>query len=344
MLSRHADACYWIGRYVERAEAIARMIDVHYHGALETYLPKTDSTPEGEEAAPMGWQSILAISGHGYRFRELYETDNDRDVINFFVFDPRNPDSISTVWRAARENARSIRELISSEMWQAVNVFYLELRNWNVDRVMQGSPHEFFTLVKNASHLFQGILNRTMIMGETREWLDTGRFLERSWQTARLLDVKYHDLLPSVTVARPDDDRLDSERGVDPDPFGVGGPLDIHGWISVLKSVSAFEMFLKVHRDGIRPASVVEFLVLNPQFPASVRHGVGRVESCLRRISGTVGDSPVSEPERLVGRLRADLTYTRPEEIIKDGLHAFLDNVQGRCNAIGNAISQTYLS
>lgn len=344
MLSRHADACYWIGRYVERAEATARMIDVHYHGALETYLPKTvDARGDTDDAAPLGWQSILAISSHGDSFRELYDSDSDRDVIEFFVFDPRNSDSIAMVWQAVRENSRYIRELISSEMWQAANMFYLELHKWNAERVTQGSPHEFFQLVKNASHLFQGILNRTMIMGETREWLDTGRFLERAWQTGRLLDVKYHDLLPADPSVLSSNDRQDPERGVDPDPFGVGGPLDTHGWLSVLKSVSAFEMFLKVHRDGIRPASVVEFLVLNPQFPASVRHCVGRVEGCLRRISGTVGDTPVTEPERLVGRLRADLTYTRPEEIIAGGLHSFLENVQQRCNAIGNAITETYL-
>ena len=138
-------------------------------------------------------------------------------------------------------------------------------------------------------------------------------------------------------------DRPDATPGIDVDPFGVGGPLDIHGWTSVLKSVSAFEMFLKTHRDGIRPASVVDFLVLNSHFPASVRHGIGRVESCLRRISGTVGDGPVTEPERLIGRLRADLTYSRPEEIIAGGLHAFLENVQYRCDAIGNAINKAYL-
>ena len=344
MLSRHAEACFWIGRDVERAEAIARMVDVHYHRALETFLPKTvEPRGDTEEAPPLAWQSILAISGSSKRYNELYETENDRDVLNFFIFDYRNPYSIVSAWCGARENARSIRELISSEMWQSVNIFYLELRNWDVDRVMRGSPHEFFQIVKNASHLFQGILNRTMIMGETREWLDTGRFLERACQTARLLDVKYHDLLPAGALPTPGEDRPDADRSIEPDPFGVGGPLDIHGWSSVLKSVSAFEMFLKTHRDGIRPASVVDFLVLNAYFPASVRHCIGRVESCLRRISGSIADGPVTEPERLVGRLRADLTYSQPGEIIAAGLHGFLQNVQLRCDSIGVSINQTYL-
>ena len=124
----------------------------------------------------------------------------------------------------------------------------------------------------------------------------------------------------------------------------MGGALDMHGWIAVLKSVSAFEMFRKTHQDGITPAHVVDFLVLNPRFPASVRHGIGRVEGCLRRISGNQGEEPSTEPERLLGRLRADLTYSQPKEIIRDGLHEFLEDVQTRCAAIGNAITRTYLS
>lgn len=326
MLSRDADSCFWIGRYVERAEATARMVDVHYHAALETALPAGST--------PMHWQSILTISGSDDDYNARYATENDHDVLHFFAFDSENPNSILSVWRSARENARAIREQIASEMWESLNTSYLRLREWDVDRALAGSPHEFFQAVKNASHLFQGILNRTMMMGETRDWLDAGRFLERAGQTARLLDVKYHDLLPGGN----------GNGGGHTDPFGVGGPLDTHGWIAVLKSVSAFEMYRKTCQQGIRPAQVVGFLVLNPQFPASVRHCIGRVEGCLRRVSGNQSDQPSTEPERLLGRLRADLTYTRPEEIILNGLHEFLESVQQRCDAVGNAITRTYLS
>lgn len=329
MLSRDADSCFWIGRYVERAEATARMVDVHYHAALEAPLPGIPTA--GIDGSVGQWTSLLSISGSADAFQERYADENDRNVLHFFAFDPENPNSILSVWKNARENARSIREQLASEMWESLNVTYLELLEWNVERVLSGSPHEFFERVKNASHLFQGILNRTMLMGETRDWLDTGRFLERAGQTARLLDVKYHDLLPGTTQGNSE-------------VYGVGGPLDTHGWIAVLKSVSAFEMYRKTHRGGITPANVVGFLILNPQFPASVRHGIGRVEGCLRRISGNQRDEPGTEPERLTGRLRADLTYTRPEEIIADGLHEFLDGVQGRCAGIGDAIRRTYLS
>jgi uncharacterized alpha-E superfamily protein len=326
MLSRDADACYWIGRYVERAEATARMVDVHYHAALES----TDAAD-----IPMRWQSILAISDGAEGYYERYSGELDRDVLHYFGFDRENPNSILRIWTNARENARSIREQISSEMWESLNVAYLNLRSWNVDRVLETGPHAFFQDVKDASHLFQGILNRTMMMGEARDWLDTGRFLERAGQTARLLDVKYHDLLPAGTI------RTD---GFAPDPYAVGGVLDTHGWIAVLKSVSAFEMYRKTHRDGIRPASVVGFLVTNAQFPSSVRHGIDRVDRALRRISGNSSGAPSNAPERLAGRLLADLTYTQSHEIISEGLHEFLQGVQGRCDALGNAIMQTYLS
>jgi uncharacterized alpha-E superfamily protein len=341
MLSRDADSCYWIGRYVERAEAMARMVDVHFHAGLETVLPIADNEIEAGTST-LRWQSLLTISGSGDAYRRRYEAETDRDVLYFFAFDLEHPNSILSTWKRARENARSIREQISSEMWETLNVSYLQLREWDVDRVMAGTPHTFFQMVKDASHLFQGILNRTMMMGETRDWLDTGRFLERAGQTARLLDVKYHDLLPTYNgVGGAHGGHVGANGG---HGGSNGDEMDMHGWIAVLKSVSAFEMYRKTHQDGITPAHVVDFLVLNTHFPASVRHGIGRVEGCLRRISGNHSEEPSTEPERLVGRLRADLTYSRPEEIIRDGLHKFLDGVQRRCGDIGNAIMRAYLS
>jgi len=330
MLSRDADACFWIGRYVERAEATARMVDVHYHATLESGLSDTAGSD-----SPTPWDSLLAISHSTEEFYSKHKLMNDSQLIYFFAFDTENPNSIISSWSRARENSRSIREQIASEMWETLNIFYLQLREWDVERVLSEGPHAFFQRVENASHLFQGILNRTLMMGETRDWLDVGRFLERGDQTARLLDVKYHDLLPAYREGEAES----------MEPLGVGSTLDMHGWIAVLKSVSAFEMYRKTYRGGILPASVVDFLVLNSQFPASVRHCVGRVEGCLKRISGNASGSISStEPERVVGRLLADLTYSRPDEIILEGLHEFLEGVQIRCAEVGTAITRAYLS
>lgn len=321
MLSRDADSCFWIGRYVERAEATARMVDVHYHSSLDA------------GRTVMHWNSLLMITGDSERYLSRYRAENDRDALYFFALDSENPDSILRLWTAARENARTIREQISSEMWEALNVGYLALREPGRRQELEEAPHAFFQSVKNQSHLFQGILNRTLIMGEARDWLDAGRFLERASQTARILDVKYHDLLPAAAGQTQSQDAL-----------GVGSLLDTHGWMAVLRSVSAFEMFRKTHRDGILPANVVDFLVLNPSFPASVRHGVARVEGCLRRISGNRSDQPATEPERLAGRLRADLTFIRADEILARGLHQFLEDGLERLDALGGAIARTYLA
>jgi uncharacterized alpha-E superfamily protein len=180
------------------------------------------------------------------------------------------------------------------------------------------------------------------MMGETRDFHDTGRFLERADQTARILDVKYHDLLPRFS--NPEVGAKVGEVYTHPDPISVGGPVDVHGWVAVLKSVGAFEAFSKTYHKGVTPSRVANFLVLNPQFPASVRHSIGRIDGCLRRISGNRDLAPKNDAERAVGRLYNELNYMRAEDIIAGGLHEFLEDVQERCSEIGTAIFETYLS
>jgi uncharacterized alpha-E superfamily protein len=348
MLSREADACYWIGRSVERAEATARMVDVHYHAALETFIPLAlgDSHEEGqdsisEDVSPIQWQAILAISGNLVGYEARYGVKTDRDVLYYFGFDPENSNSILSVWKAARENARSIRDQISSEMWESLNSSFLKLREWNVDRVLSGSPHEYFQTVRDYSHLFQGILNRTLMMGEARDWIDTGRFLERADQTTRLLNVTSYDSLTEEPKWETSEEQQ-ADAVVESEQQDSLGPLNIHAWIAVLKSACAFEMYRKTYRDGIRPVNIVDFLVLNQKFPASVRHSLERVGGCLSRISGSVDAS--TEPERLLGRLRADLLYMRAPEVLSRGLHECLNDIQNRCVLVGNSVTRTYLS
>ena len=329
MLSRHADCAYWLGRYMERAEATARMIDVHYHFGLE-------SRYVGEV---LRWSSILAISGNEDEFHESYEHLNEKNILYFFAFDPKNASSVSSCINSARENARAIRDQISSEMWECVNRIYLDYRSWNVDKVLKRSPHVFFQLVKESSHLFQGIADRTLMTGETRDFFQCGRFLERADQTARILDVKYHDLLPRFSA---DPVSLDEED--QHDPLSVGGPVDTHGWTAVLKSVGAFEAFRKTNTRAVAPDAVAQFLILNANFPASVRYSMRQVDKSIRRISGNSDVTPKNMAEREIGKLYNDLNYMSGEEIITEGLHEFLEGVQERCNNIGEAIYSTYLS
>jgi uncharacterized alpha-E superfamily protein len=320
MLAREADAMFWIGRYVERAEATARIVDVQYHSELEGAFPLA----HGGESDPSAlWGPILAISGDADLFEGFYGDDQaERNVLDFFAFRRDHPNSIMSCVSRARENARGVREMLSSEMYESLNMFFLEVTRWNVDKILESSPHGYFSQVKNASHLFHGITDRTLPMDEARAFLECGMFLERADKTARILDVKYHILL-----------------GTDE----IGGTLDQHQWIAVLKSVGAFEAFRKANRFGITPAKVVSYLVRNPAFPASVSYAITRVDRALRQLGGTRGLPAANRAERLVGRLRADLSFITTDEIIDQGLHQFLDQVQIRCIEIGSAISEVYL-
>lgn len=320
MLSREADAMFWIGRYVERAEATARIVDVQYHSELEGAFPLAQG---GGVNANALWGPILAISGDAERFAHRYDDGQvERNVLDFFAFAAGNPNSIASCVRCARDNARGVREMLSSEMYESLNMFFLEVTKWDVDKILDASPHGFFTQVKNAAHLIQGIMQRTMPTEEPRAFLECGMYLERAEKTARILDVKYHILQQT---------------------HDVSGPLDQHQWTAVLKSVGAFEAFRKAHRLGITPAKVVSFLVLNPTFPASICYAVGNAQRALHRIRGAEDGQPVNRAERLVGRLRADLSFLTTEEILEMGLHAFLHEVQVRCNEIGVAVTEAYL-
>ena len=320
MLAREADAMFWIGRYVERAEATARIVDVQYHSELEGAFPLAQDGGSDPSAL---WGPILAISGDAALFAALYNDDQaERNVLDFFAFCRDHPNSITSCVSRARENARGVREMLSSEMYESLNMFYLEVTRWDVDKILDISPHTYFSQVKNAAQLFHGITARTMPRDEAWAFLDCGMFLERADKTARILDVKYHILLG---------------------PEQLGGTLDQHQWIAVLKSVGAFEAFRKANRLGISPSKVVSYLVRNPAFPASIAYAVTRVDRALRQLGGTRGLPASNRAERLVGRLRADLSFITTDEIIDQGLHQFLDQVQVRCIEIGNAISEVYL-
>lgn len=335
MLSRHADAAFWMGRYIERAEATARMVDVQYHLALES--------PTLE--ARIQWTSLLAISCTEEAFAERYSQADEASILRYFALDQENPYSIVSSVTRARENARSIRDQISSEMWEQLNAFYLQLRGMTPRKITTMTPHSFFTFIKEQGRLFGGIVNRTLLYGEVRDFIDTGRFLERADQTTRLLDVKYHDLLPRYTMGQSPSSLVVSPGGqvLPEDPNDVGGVVDIQGWTALLKSAGAFEAFQKTHHQGVSPTRVVDFLTLQPKFPASVVYSVSRVNKALRKISGNRDVVPINAGERAVGKLYSKLNFTTAEEIVASGLHEFLEAVSDDCLEIGNAIHQTYL-
>ncbi|MEX2394077.1 MAG: alpha-E domain-containing protein [Actinomycetota bacterium] len=311
MLSRVADSLYWLTRNVERAENVARFVDVNLHMTLD--LP-SDTEQQ--------WEPLINTTGDREQFLEHFGPGFNRDnVIQFLTFDPDYSNSILSCVHSARENARSIREVISSEMWMQINRFYLMVRGvaFSDDDLLTTSPHEFFTAVKTAGHTFEGIMDATMSHNEAWHFGQLGRLLERADKTTRILDMKYFILLPDVTY--------------------VGSPFDNIQWAALLRSASALEMYRKKH-GRIVPKSVVDFLLLDPEFPRSVKHCIRTAEDSLR----TIGDSPPgtyrNRAEQELGRLRAKLDFTSTSEVMSTGLHEFLNDLQQQLNDIGDAIHE----
>jgi len=310
LLSRVADAIYWMARYIERAENVARYIGVNLN--LQLDLPMNPAQQ---------WQSLIDTSGDGEAFLKRHEDANQHNVIDFLTFDTENPNSIFSCLRAARENARSVRETISSEMWEQVNAMYLHMAGQNLKIGYEWLP-EFFRQLRLSSHLFQGITDATMTHNEAWHFTRLGRKLERADKTSRILDVKYFILLPSLR--------------------DVGTPYDDIHWSAVLKSVSGLEMYRKKY-GRISPRNIVEFLVMDRNFPRSIHFCISRADASLRAITGTEAGTFQHPSERLMGLLRADLDFTPVDQILAGGLHGYLDGLQIKINDIDNALLSDFV-
>jgi uncharacterized alpha-E superfamily protein len=312
MLSRVAESIYWMARYIERAENVARIMDANYHMILD--LP----TGVGEQ-----WEPLVVTTGDEELFKEFYGEFNEENVVHFLTFDTRNPNSILSCLQMARENARSVREWISSEMWQQVNTFYLLVKEASRNSGSIELPHEFFVEIMMSSHLFTGLSENTMTHGEGWQFARLGRMLERADKTARIIDVKYFILLPSIDY--------------------VGTPFDHILWGSILRSASAFEMYRKDYGQ-IVPDQIIEFMVLDAEFPRAIHHCLIMAELSLRNISGTMRGRFTNRAEKVLGRLLSDIDYTTIEDIKSIGLHQFIDDLQTRLNKVSEVVFETFFS
>lgn len=312
MLSRVANSVYWMSRYMERAENVARFIGVNLNLILD--MPEEF----GEQ-----WAPLVNITGDNELFAERYGAPTRENVLHFLTFDRENPNSILSSVRHARENARSVREIISSEMWEQANYFYLLVKDAASDKTIFENPNEFYTAVKMASHLFDGLTVATMSHNEAWHFLRMGGLLERADKTSRILDVKYYMLLP--------------------DALAVGTAFDNIQWSALLRSASALEMYRK-HSKQISPSKVAEFLLLNREFPRSVHSCLSRATLSLHAITGSSPDTFSNKAEQRLGRLRAELNYTQIEEIIHVGMHEFLDELQTKLNWIDDAVFETFFA
>ena len=310
MLSRTADHLYWTARYTERAENLARMLEVNYRMSL---------LPQSAEIVEQGWIATLTIIGLLDAFRQRYGAVTPGNAIAFLVFDRENPQSIISCVRAARENARAVRGTLTSEIWETINSTWLDIRVAGMRSSSEGEVGNFFEWVKHRSHLTRGVIQGTMLRDEAWHFAWLGTYLERSDSTARILDVKYHLLLP---------------RGEK-----IGGAADYYQWSALLHSVSAFEIYRRVYRDLITPRRVAELLVLRDDMPRSIRRCMAQVYTHLIAVRN--GHS--AETERRAGELQASLNFGRIDEIFEMGLHEYLVQFLGRTRDLGERVSKDFL-
>lgn len=308
MLSRTADHLYWMARYIERAENLARMLEVNYRMSL---------LPHDAQIVERGWAATLTIIGLLDAFRQRYEAVTPANAIAFMAFDRDNPGSIYSCLRQARENARAVRGTLTSEIWEMLNSTWLEMRIADVRP--DSEIANFFEWVKDRSHLARGVVQGTMLCDEAWHFIWLGTHLERADSTSRILDVKYHLLLPH------------GEQ--------VGGSADYYQWSALLHSVSAFEIYRRVYRDLITPRRVAELLVLRDDMPRSLRSCVSHVYAHLT----AVRNAQSSETERRAGELQASLHFGRIEDIFALGLHEYLVQFLGRIRDLGERVARDFL-
>jgi uncharacterized alpha-E superfamily protein len=317
MLSRVANSLYWMARYIERAENIARIVDVN----LQLLL---DMRNLDEKRLIEYWEPIVQATGDDEAFFKAHPHATGKAVTEFLVFQPENSNSIFQCICSARENARMVRDQITLELWEELNRVYLFIRSPQARKVWDRSPSEFFQEIKSASLHVIGIINATMVHDEGWWFVQAGQFLERADKTTRILDVR-HRTLP--------------ERGA---PTTVS-PTDAIEWSAVLRSCSAWDAYKTIYGADVHPRLVAEFLLFGDDFPRSVRFCVTGLNRAVRRISGVAEGHFCNDAEKLTGRLLAELQFSSVDEIFEVGLHKYLDDAQLKLNNIGAALFQAYI-
>jgi uncharacterized alpha-E superfamily protein len=311
MLSRTADSLYWTGRYMERADFLARILEA---------ASRLASLPAKDAAATAAWASAIASAGVAQRFAESGRAANERSVREFLAFAPENPSSIKNCITAARTNARSVRTALTIELWETINEAWNGLAEFG-EPTKRDDFVRFLEWVKNVAVSVEGASSRTMLRNDAYWFLRLGMAIERADNTARLLDVKYHLLLPA------------DER--------VGGQLDYFQWTTLLREVSALTAYRWVYRESVRPWLVADLMVLNRQMPRSLASCQGMIVSYLERLATDYGRR--GPAQRLAsGRLQR-FNEARIEDIFQSGLHEYIVGFLSENNALAAAIHDQYL-
>ena len=318
MLSRVANLIYWTARYLERAENSARIVDVNAQLVLDL---------QSKQAAddPRSWEPLVYVSGGDKLFKKLHGNNiSESTVVDFMLFDRRNPSSVVSCIAYARENARCIRDQLASEVWEELNTFYLKLKDDDYARYAQLGSSEYLSRLKSRIQLFYGVAESMIPRTQMWWFFELGRFLERTDNTSRILDVKYFMLLPDDTT--------------------VGSALDMVQWASVLRSCSAFEAFRKSRRGQLSLERVVDYLLRDHTFPRSVLFATKELEFALGHITAGAPHQVKNRAAELISELIAHLEGTVTREAIKKGLHEYLDDLQLRIGNIHAAVQETFIN
>ncbi len=308
MLARVADSLYWMSRYLERAEHTARLLDVHLN-LVPDQMPAVSARRRDRLIACL-WAPVPEGG-----------IQSDYQLYDLLVFDQTNHNSVIACIAAARENARQVREQVSTEMWQQLNELYLNVRNSRLDDVWEAQPSAFLHAIKQGSHLFQGITDATLSHGQGWQFIQLGRTIERVLSIVSLLQVETQAL-----TLRGDINEEYSQ------------------WVGLLRSCTAFEAYSKVYTAHVEPRRVVEFLLLNAEFPHSVCFSVRSIQTALDAIAAYTDTHRGARVYRLAGRLRALLDYGQIDEIIDNGLAEFLEDIRVQAGQIHDAIYQMYIT
>jgi uncharacterized alpha-E superfamily protein len=318
MLSRVADSLYWMSRSIERAEHTTRLLDVNLNLMLD----------EGVTNSDRAWRRMLEALGNP---EDTAWTGDPYALTQALTFDTENPASILSCIISARENSRHVREQISTEQWTRLNHLYLQVTRPDMRNDLQspsvtpdsGPPTEFLQQVMEAVHQFQGVSDSTMSHGEGWQFIQVGRYIERASATAMLLEA-YHEDLWQLSDRIPEGNEY----------------LE---WMGLLRSATAFEAYCKVYTADITPDRILEFLLLDAEFPHSIRFSIDTLQNALEAIHGEGGESRAEPLRRLVGRLQSSLNYSSVEEILSGDVIAYLRGIQHQCRSVHNMIYQIYI-
>ncbi len=310
MLSRAASAIYWMGRYLERAENVARFVAVNVHLMLDM----------GITAGHAQWKPLIATSGSEADFAARYDEPSEKNVLQFLTFDEENPNSIFSCVCNARENARTVRDVISTEMWEQINALYHMVQAQS-KKSQIGNLQDFYGRVRSASHHFVGLSENTMSHDEGWHFARLGRMLERADKTSRMLDVKYFLLLPDAKY--------------------VDTPYDAVEWGAVLKSANGFEMYRKFYHH-INYHDVADFLIFNPVFPRSMGYCVSAAGRSLQSITQELGVKAPAQAE--MATLQRMLAATSVDQVLAEGLHEFIDLFQFNLNVVDQSIYRSFFA